>query len=186
MNAAPMEEGLHVVDGDDEEVEHEAAAAEDGATPVVAPVDGELQTLRDAFVDGFNSRDLEALLGIVHDDVECPDISGADGTEAFAEELQAIWERSPEAFLTRGFLDDAPVAVAWRPDEDGRWARVAMICFDADGGLLSLVAVPDDADALDRAEVDEPADVELDEWSDWSEWDRGEETIAPRPDAGGR
>lgn len=184
MSSAPIEEGLHVVDGDDEEVEHEAAAAEDGAA-LAAPVDGELQRLRDAFVDGFNSRDLEALLGLVREDVECPDITEADGSEAFAEEVQAIWERSPEAFLTAGFLEDAPVAVAWRPDEEGRWTRVAMVCFDVEGGLLSLVAVPEDVDALDRAEVDEPTEAELDEWSDWSEWDRGEETISPRPGAGG-
>lgn len=176
MSAAP-EDGLHVVDG----VEPSGEALEDGADRERLPVDGDLESLRDAFVDGFNCRDLDALLGIVRADVECPDVPGATGSEAFAEELQSIWERSPEAFLTRAFLDDVPVAVAWRPDEDGRWTRVALVCFDVHESLLSLVALPDDADALDRADVDEPSEAQLEEWDDWAEWDRGEETVAPDP-----
>jgi hypothetical protein len=176
MSAAPMEDGLHVVDDGDGRA---AEAAEDGREREHLPVDGDLETLRDAFVDGFNTRDLDALLGLVSADVECPDVPGADGSEAFSEEVQAIWERSPEAFLTRGLLDDVPVAVAWRPDEEGRWTRVALVCFDLEGSLLSLVALPDDVDALDRTDVIEPSEAQLEEWADWAEWDRGEETVAP-------
>lgn len=179
MDAARIEEGLHIVDDDEDGRDPDAVAAEEGAPQLDGRGDGELEDLCDAFVAGFNGRDLEAVLGIVRHDVETPDIAGADGAETLAEELEAIWERSPEAFLTRGFLDEVPVAVAWRPDEEGCWTRVALVCFDADHGLLSLVAVPDDADALDRTIAEEPTDTDLEEWNDWAGWDRGEETVAP-------
>jgi hypothetical protein len=176
---APLEDGLHVIDdvGADEVDEHEALAAEDGVVPAEVRTDGDLERLRDAFVEGFNSRDVEVLTSLVHDEVECPDIPEADGPEALAEEVEAIWERAPEAFLTRGFLDDAPVAIAWRPDEDGRWIRVALVTFDEVDGLLTVVELPDDVDALERAEAEGPAEAQLEEWVDWAEWDRGEETI---------
>jgi hypothetical protein len=51
------------------------------------------------------------------------------------------------------------------------------VCLSAADGLMDVVAVPDDMDALDRAEADEPTGEELDEWQDWAEWDRGEETV---------
>lgn len=179
MGAAPLEDGFHVIDAD-ETTEHEAREAEDGVTHSDGSPHAELEDLRDAFVTGFNARYLDAILGIVRHDVDVPDVAGADGSEALSEELQAIWERSPEALLTRGFLDEVPVAVAWRPDEEGCWTRVALICFDHEEGLLSLVSVPDDADALDRTQCEEP-EAELEQWNDWGEWDSGEETIAPDP-----
>jgi hypothetical protein len=180
MGAAPLEDGLHVIDDVEQDIDHEALAAEDGAARAPLAPDGDLESLRDAFVEAFNARDLEAILAVVDEQVECPDIAG-DGAEVLAEEVQAIWERAPEAFLTRGLLTDTPVAVAWRPDEEGRWTRVALVCLVADDGELTLVSVPDDADALDRAEVDDPSEEELDAWNDWAEWDRGESTIAPDP-----
>jgi hypothetical protein len=181
MTAAPMEDGLHVVDDVDETTDHEALAAEDGAATVDVVTERDLARLRDAFIEGFNSRDIETLLAAVRSDVECPDFPEADGAAALAEEVEAIWERAPEAFLTRAYLDDDPVAVAWRPDEEGRWTRVALVCFDEDDGLLSVVELPDDVDALERSETEEPTEAQLDEWNDWAEWDRGEETVAPDP-----
>jgi hypothetical protein len=174
MSIAPLEDGLRVVNTDEdviliEEEERRAAPEPTG--------DVDLESLRDEFVDAFNARDLDAVLAIVHEDVETPDTTG-DGAASLAEELEAIWERSPEAILTRAFLDDRPCAVAWRPDEDGCWCRAALVCFDAEAGLLTVVALPDDADALDRAEADDPLSGELDEWQDWARWDRGEETVA--------
>ncbi|MGH3664980.1 MAG: hypothetical protein ACRDU8_02610 [Egibacteraceae bacterium] len=174
MLATPMEDGLSVVDpdaapDDPESAEERRAWSRPDAT--------DLESLRDEFIDGFNARDLEALLGLVHADVECPDIAG-DGVAVLAEELESIWERSPGAILTRAFLDDTPCAVAWLPDEDGCWTRAALVCFDVGEGLLNLVAVPDDPDALDRAEAEDPTGEELEEWSDWSEWDSGAETPA--------
>ncbi len=172
MSIAPLEDGLRVVNADEDVIliEEERAAPEPTG-------DVDLESLRDEFVDAFNARDLDAVLAIVHEDVETPDTTG-DGAASLAEELEAIWERSPEAILTRAFLDDRPCAVAWRPDEDGCWCRAALVCFDAEAGLLTVVALPDDADALDRAEADDPLNGELDEWHDWARWDRGEETVA--------
>jgi hypothetical protein len=181
MAAAPMEEGLHVVNDTDEDADHEALAAEDGAAEPASSTDGDLETLRDAFVEGFNGRDLDAILTVVSDDVETPDAPG-DGAANLAEEIESIWERSPEAFLTRGFLDDTAVAVAWRPDEDGVWTRVALVCFDSADGLLTLVALPEDVDGLERAVTEDPTGEQLDEWADWAEWDRGEETVPQQRD----
>lgn len=180
MIPTPDDDGLSVVDGlptdgrDTDDVPEEGAAT-------LAELDGDadLEALRDAFVDGFNARDLDSLLGLVDDDVETPDLPG-DGQAAFVRELEAIWERSPGAILTRAFLDGVPCAVAWLPDEDGCWSRAALVTFAAEDGLLSVVAVPDDADGLDRAEADDPTGEEIEEWSDWAEWDRGEET-RPKP-----
>jgi hypothetical protein len=175
MAAAPMEDGLHIVSDGDEDTDHEALAAEDGTVDDLATGDGDLESLRDAFVEAFNGRNLDALLAVVSDDVETPDTAG-DGAANLAEEIEAIWERSPEAFLTRGFLDGAAIAVAWRPDEEGVWTRVALVCFDCADGLLNLV------DGLERAVSEDPSGEQLDEWADWAEWDRGEETVPPQRD----
>ncbi|MGH8930464.1 MAG: nuclear transport factor 2 family protein [Egibacteraceae bacterium] len=173
MAIAPLEDGLWVVDADDD-----PSAVEDDRPTEPQPVrDVDLESLRDEFVDAFNARNLDAVLAIVHEDVETPDTT-RDGAANLAEELEAIWERSPGALLTRAFLDDRACAVAWRPDEDGCWCRAALVCFDADQGLLTVVAVPDDADALDRAEAEDPTGIELEEWEDWASWDRGEETVS--------
>lgn len=173
MATSPREDDLRVVDPDRPEAP--GAADEDGRGP---RSDGfaDVETLRDEFVAGFNARDIEAIFGIVGANVETPDVAG-DGAENLADELHAIWERSPGALLTRAFLEDSPCAVAWLPDEDGCWSRAALVCFDADGGLLSLVSVADDADALDRAHAEDPGGEELEEWSDWGEWDSGAETL---------
>lgn len=143
---------------------------------------GDLETLRDEFVDAFNARDVDALLALVADDVDCPDVPGPGGAAVLMEELEAVWERSPTAILTRGFVEATPCAVAWLPDEDGDWIRVGLVCFDCDEAAITLVALPDDADALWRAEAEDPGGDELDEWSDWAEWERGEETTG-RPRA---
>lgn len=186
MIGIPEHDGLSVVEGGDpEDANPDAAPDEDGVRAADLDGDADLETLRDEFVNGFNTRDLESLLAIVDEDVETPDIAG-DGAAVLAEELEAIWERSPAAILTRAFLDGVPCAVAWLPDEEGCWSRAALVCFEADEGLLSLVAVPDDPDALDRIEAAEPTGEQLDEWSDWAEWERGEETVPrtrsrPRP-----
>lgn len=172
MTIAPLEDGLTVVEG-------EQASLDDDLRIETQPApDADLEALRDEFVDAFNARDLDAVLGIVRDDVETPDVRG-EGVATLAEELGGIWQRWPGAILTRAFLDSQPCAVAWLPGEDGCWCRAALVCFDAEGGLLTVVSMPDDADALDRAEPDDPTGNELDEWDDWGQWDRGEETGSP-------
>jgi hypothetical protein len=183
---APLEDGLRIVDGDEAVGPGDSPDDDDDrAEPAPAIGDADLETLRDEFVDAFNARDLEAVLVLAHPDVETPDIAG-DGTAVLAEELEAIWERSPGAMLTRAFLEGEACAMAWLPDEDGCWSRAALVRLDAEGGLLTVVALADDADALDRAEAEELGGEEMQEWQDWSEWDRGEETVSlprdrPRP-----
>lgn len=170
------EDGLHVVTlGEDDE---DAAV---GATLGHAPGGSGLESLRDEFVDAFNAHDLDAVLALTTADVETPDIHG-DGAAALAEELEAIWERSPGALLTRASLDGTACAMAWLPDEDGCWQRAALVRFDTSDGLLSVVSIPDDTDALERAEADDPEGEELPEGEDWREWDSGAATEAPRRD----
>lgn len=171
------DDGLRVVEGAELPTEPGPGAAADGAVPPELDGAGDLENLRDAFVEGFNARDLDVLLSLVRSDVETPDTVG-DGAANLVEELEAIWERSPGAVLTRAFLDGSACAVAWLPDEDGCWSRAAIVCFAEERGLLSVVGVPDDADGLDRAEASEPTGEELEEWSDWAEWDRGEASDA--------
>ena len=164
-----VEDGFRVVDGDPdpEEPSLEVPLAElDG--------DGERETLRDAFVEAFNARDLEAVLDVVHPDVECPD-RGATSAADLADQLTAIWHRSPGAILTRAFLDGAACAVAWLPDDDGCWSRAALVCFEAEDGLIRLLDLADDPDGLDQAEADDPDGEELDEGASWAEWQEGEE-----------
>lgn len=160
------DEGLRYVEVDEAEVDGEDSQAPDG-------IAGEVEALRDEFVDAFNARDLDALLSLAREDVECPDIHG-DGLAALSEEVSAIWERSPGAILTRGFLDGEPCALGWLPDEEGCWSRAALVCFSADEGLLAVVSLPDDADALDRAEGEDPVGEEQEEGTDWGEWTSGE------------
>ncbi|MPZ71748.1 MAG: hypothetical protein GEU74_00725 [Nitriliruptorales bacterium] len=171
MSVTP-EEGLRLVDSTDVELD-------DNRPPdPLSDADADLETLRDEFVDAFNARDLDALLALASEDVECPDIHG-DGVAALADEVGAIWERSPAAILTRGFLEGEPCAVGWLPDEEGCWSRAALVTFAGEQGLLSVVSVPDDVDALERADAEDPSGEEQDEGTDWSEWDSGE-ARAPR------
>lgn len=164
MSVAP-EEGLRLVTSDELDMDDESTTSTLTDTAV------DLEALRDEFVEAYNARDLDALLALARDDVECPDIHG-DGIAALADEIAAIWARSPLAILTRAFLDGEPCAVGWLPD-DGAWSRAALVCFSGEDGLLSLVSLPDDADALDRAEADDPVGEVQEEGSDWAEWESG-------------
>lgn len=164
------EEGLRVVDEADAEADAaEGVAAADAGDP-------DLDALCDGFVEAFNNRDLDLLRTLAAADLDVPDVPGANGPDELADEVCAIWERSPAAILTRGRWDGRSCAVAWLPDEEGRWVRAGLWLFDADDGLLSMVACPDDPDALEHAEAEDPTGEELEEWCDWGEWESGAET----------
>lgn len=147
------------------------AAMDDGFVPDLD--DADLETLRNAFVEAYNARDLDAVLEIVSADAELPDITG-EGHDALAEELLAVWERSPLVVLTHAFVSDAPAAVAWLPDEQGHWHRAGLLTFDGDDGHLTVIQMPDDAEALHAALAEDPVGDVVSEEFDWSEWDRGE------------
>lgn len=177
---SPVEDGLHVAAEDELDLDASERDPEeiylDELTWIDADADSDLESLRAAFVDAFNSRDLDEILNLVTPDVEVPDLPGEDGRAALAEELEAMWHKAPALLLTRAFLDGEPCAVAWLPDEEQCWSRVALVCFAHEGERLSMVALPDDVDAMERAEAEAPDGDELDEWSDWTEWETGEET----------
>lgn len=180
MERPTTEDGLHVaaedeIDLDDYERDADERHGEE-RTWVDADADSELESLRAAFVEAFNSRDLDEILAIVASDIEVPDLPGEDGVGALTDELESMWRNAPALLLTRAFLDGTPCAVAWLPDEEACWSRVALVCFAHEGDKLTMVTVPDDVDALERAESEAPEGDELDEWSDWSEWETGEET----------
>ena len=172
------DDGLRIV-GEDA-IDDEAlavAAAEDGVEVDADADDGDLESLRDAFVDAFNDREIDAVLALVIEDVDVPDVPGSDdGSAVLGDELCALWERSPGAILTRARCDGRCCAVAWLPDEEGCWTRAGLWVFDAEDGLLTMVACPDDADALDRAIAEDPTGEDLEEWRDWGEWESGAET----------
>lgn len=148
--------------------------------PVPDLDDADLETLRNAFVEAFNARDLDGILEIVAADAELPDTVG-EGHEALADELLAVWERSPIVVLTNAQLQEAPAAVAWLPDEQGRWTRVALVTFHSDQGRLTVIDRPDDPEALHTALAEDPIGDIVDEELDWSGWDEG----APSGDGDG-
>lgn len=180
MEALITEDGLHVTieeDLDPELLDQRDEGDSEAHTWADGEADSDLESLRAAFVEAFNARDLDEILAMVHPRVEVPDVAGEDGARVLADEIERIWANAPAMILTRAFLDGAPCAVAWLPDEEHCWARTALVCFEHDGDRLTLVAVPDDPDAMERAEAEVPDDGdELDEWSDWAEWENGEET----------
>lgn len=132
----------------------------------------DLETLRSAFVEAFNARDLDRVLDLVAEDAELPDTVG-EGPEALTDELRGIWERSPAVVLTDARVADTPTAVAWLPDERGHWTRVALVCLDGDDGQLTVIELPDDAEALRTAITDDPMGDIIDEELDWASWDEG-------------
>ena len=138
------------------------------------PDDVDLETLRDAFVEAFNARDLEAILDLVADDVETPDLLG-EGRDALSEELEAMWEDFPGMTLTRAVVDGRPSAMAWRPDDDASWSPSMLFTFDDDRGVLVLVEIADDPDELERAVADDLEDEPPDEEVTWPGWDRAED-----------
>ncbi|MGH7606457.1 MAG: hypothetical protein ACREME_03875, partial [Gemmatimonadales bacterium] len=86
MAIAPLEDGLTVVT----DIDDLAVIDEEADAGHARPQDGDLESLRDEFVDAFNARDLDALLDLVHKDVETP-ASGGDGARDFAEQVGVIW-----------------------------------------------------------------------------------------------
>ncbi len=152
---------------------------EDGDPGNGLAIDSDLESLRDELIDAFNARDLDLVLDLVADDVELPHVTG-DGPDVLAEELEAIWERSPSAMLTRAFFEGRPCAVAWILDDDAGWDRATLLCFDADDGLITLLEMADDPEALAEVVCEEPDGDEAEEGSTWVEWDAGEEPRAHR------
>lgn len=160
MVTVPAEDQLSIVRDDVISLEDDPTPRADDRAEHVA------ESLRDAFVDAFNARDVDGALAVTASDVECAD-SVDDGATALTAFLVDVWERHPGVVLTAGELDGEACAVAWLPDEDGSWSRAALVTLAVDDGLLDVVALPDDVDGLDRVTTEEPVGDELDDWLGW-------------------
>lgn len=126
----------------------------------------------DAFDDAFNARDLDAVMDIVAEDVECPGLG--NDRDNLPEAIEDLWERRPNSLLTRGWLDDRCCSVLWDPATTGGWWRVAIVHFDdVDDGVIGVVELNDDPVALDEVETDGP-DGDVEEGTRWEEWADGE------------
>lgn len=141
---------------------------------------GALEDLIDTFIEGFNAHDAERLLAPVAPDAELPGLG--EDRAGLLEAVAGCWDARPHAILTRGVLadggehdgwEDAPVAVMWDLDEDGRWRRVLLLGFDvSDDDRLGLVEPVEEATLVDAALTDTPED-DVPEGAAWSEWDEG-------------
>lgn len=135
--------------------------------------DADLESVRDAFVDAFNSRDLDGVLDLLQDDAELAD-QDAEGVDAVADAFATLWERTPGVLLTAASLQGQPGAVAWiRADDE--WIRASFIALDGDGGRLGLVEFVDDPAAVEAAISDAPDPDEVDEELDWAVTAEGED-----------
>ena len=162
MVTVPAEDQLSIVRDEVISLEDDTTPRADDRPEHVA------ESLRDAFVDAFNARDVDGALAVTAPDVECAD-RVEDGAAALSAFLVEVWERHPGVVLTAGELDGEACAVAWLPDGDGCWSRAALVTLAVDDGQRDVVALPDDVDGLDRVLTDEPVGDELDDWLGWDD-----------------
>lgn len=133
---------------------------------------GGLEDLIDGFVDAYNAHDLDTLSELLAEDSELPGL-GIDRS-GFSRAVEGFWDQRPNAVLTRGLLEDSPVAVLWDMGDGDAWSRVALFAFDDadDDSEIGLVELIDDAAAIEAAETDEP-EHDVPEGTRWSEWYEG-------------
>lgn len=133
---------------------------------------GTLEDHIDAFVEAFNAHDLDYLVEVLAEDVELPGL-GKD-LDGFPDAVHDVWDRRPNAVLTRGLLDDVPVAVVWDVGDTSAWDRIALLSFDAANGEghIGVVEVIEDPQDVTVAETVVPDD-DAPEASTWAEWYEG-------------
>lgn len=126
----------------------------------------------EALAEGFNARNLDAVLELVAEDGELPGLLGNDRDNLPAA-LQEIWQRRPSVLLARGRVEVDHVGVVWEHD-GASWWRVAVVHLDdVVDGRIGVVVVSDDAALLDRVVCEAPTADDLDEGVRWSEWEHG-------------
>ncbi len=136
---------------------------------------GSLEDLIDGFVEAYNAHDLEGVTDLLAPDAELPGL-GHD-LAGFPSAIERLWDERPNAVLTRGRLEERPVAVLWDVGEGGAWVRVALLDFDGsdDDGQLELVELIDDAVTVEQAQADAP-EPDLVEGARWEEWYEGDDS----------
>lgn len=158
--------GLHIDDGGEfEDLGDDHREVEDES----------LAELVDAFAEAYNAHDLDGVRDVLADEAELPGLGGDLGGLSAA--VERLWDERPTAVLTRGLLEDRPVAVLWDASDDRGWCRVAMLTFDGDDGseVLGLVELIEESAIVDEADAEAPED-ELLEGARWDEWDEGAPT----------
>ena len=135
------------------------------------PVDADLENAVVEFVDLFNARDMEALAELLAAHAECTFLA-AHSAAAVIDGVEDLILRQPDLVLTRGEVDDEPLAGAWLLDADAdRYLLTGVFTFTVDDdGLIDCITFRDevaDGDLL----LEEPEDSERPEWEDWSAQD---------------
>ncbi|MFN2557610.1 MAG: hypothetical protein ABR592_12235 [Nitriliruptorales bacterium] len=133
---------------------------------------GTLEDLIDGFIDAYNAHDLESLFELLSDEVELPGL-GIDRS-GFSAAVEGVWDQRPNAVLTRGLLEERPIAVLWDLGEGNAWSRMALFAFETadDDSEIGLVELIDDAASIETAETDEP-ESDVPEGVRWEEWYEG-------------
>ncbi len=133
---------------------------------------GSLEDLIDGFIDAYNAHDLDSLFELLSNEVELPGL-GIDRS-GFSAAVEGFWDERPNAVLTRGLLEDQPVAVLWDLGDGNAWSRITLFAFDDadDDGEIGLVELIDDAAGIEAAETDEPEN-DVPEGVRWEEWYEG-------------
>ena len=118
-----------------------------------------VEDLRNALVESVNARDPE-LMG----EVDLPDASEVEAT------IETINERFPRVMMTRGDLDDRPVAVIWMPDRNERYRRVAHVEIlpEADGPHTEFIEGADPGIV-----AEDPPGLTVAEWESTEQTDGG-------------
>ncbi|MDP8961386.1 MAG: hypothetical protein M3N32_07230 [Actinomycetota bacterium] len=133
---------------------------------------GSLEDLIDGFIDAYNAHDFDVLFELLAEDSELPGLG--NDRSGFSAAVGAFWDERPNAVLTRGLLEDRPVAVLWDMGDGDGWSRVALFAFDSadDDSEIGLVELIDDAAAIETAETGEP-EHDVAEGVRWAEWYEG-------------
>lgn len=119
-----------------------------------------VEDLRNVLVESVNARDPELI-----ENVDLPDVGELEGV------IEMINERFPRLVMTRGDLDDRPVAVVWMPDERERYQQVAHVEVipERDGPHTEIVEEVDPS-----LVAEDPSGFTVAEWESDRARDRGE------------
>lgn len=168
--------GMHEFEPDVDEAdldEDSPSSLEEAAPENDSDLDGsDLDSALVEFVDLFNARDFDDLAEMLADEIEA-DFLGEDSSQGVVDGLNDLLLRYPSLVLTRGDLDQEPIAVAWVFDpDDNRYDTMGYFVLVLDesdlvNGLEYFDELPDSEDLV----VEEPEDVDLPEWDEWSSYD---------------
>ncbi len=147
-------------------------------------IDADPESVHDALITFFNARDFEGFASLLAPDVDCPHFE-AVAPGGVSEAFNDVALRYPGILMTRGEIDDDPVAVLWSPApapgahgrQEGTFHRMGVLSFtytDGNETLVDHIAYDDDPDPLENLLAEEPDPGDLPEGVDWMEWEAGE------------